>query len=88
MESIIDHRGDRRAFNHGIPSQFRVVVGLRCVGPFVDMEVLVLEGVRELVRHHHALVGIGRPIRDEKFLAVRVIEPGNLLRQHFHQGLV
>src|SRR6266849_5134898 len=35
----------------------------------------------------HAFVGRSVPIGNEKFLAVRVVEAGNLLGEHLHQRL-
>ena len=41
---------------HRIAGKFRVIIWFRGVGPLVDMEVLVLQGMRQFVRHHHALI--------------------------------
>src|ERR1700730_31769 len=51
------------------------------------MEMLIVQGMRQFVRHHHAHVSFRVPVSNEKFLAVGVVESGNLLSEHFHERL-
>ena len=84
---VIDHGGHGRAFNNRVASEFRIIIGLRRVRPLVDVKMLVLQRMGKFVRHDHALVGGRIPIGNEKLLAVRIIESGNLLGEHLHQRL-
>ena len=85
---VIEHGGHGRTFDHRVPRKFSVIVRLRRVRPFVDMKMLVLQRVRQLMRHDRALVGGSRPVRDEKLLAVRIVESGDLFGQDFDEDLV
>src|SRR3981189_1611774 len=51
------------------------------------MEMLIVQRMSQFVRHHHSYVGIRIPVGDKKFLAVRVVESGNLFGEHFHKRL-
>jgi hypothetical protein len=44
--------------------------------------MLVLERVRQLMGHHHALIVEGAPVRNVELLSFGIVEPLNLLGEH------
>src|SRR5207245_9440452 len=57
------HGGHGVAFEDGFARELAVIVGARGLGPGFDLEMLIFEGMGQLVGHDHALVIDGNPDR-------------------------
>ena len=88
LQEIVDHRRCSAAFEHGLAREFRVVVRPSRLHPLFDLKMLVLQGVCQLVRHHHALVAYGDPVGDIELVALGVVQARDLLGEKLHdEGL-
>ena len=85
----IEHRGRRVALDDGHRGGLRVAAAPHVVGVAADLEVLVLQGVRDLVRHGDGLRRRREPARDVERLLVGVVEARHLLLEQVeHRALV
>jgi len=79
---VINHGGHGAALEHGVARQLGILVGPRCFYPRLDLEMLVLERMRQFMRHHHPLVGKRAPVSNIEFMRRRIVKPLDLFREH------
>ncbi|PYU83058.1 MAG: hypothetical protein DMG51_12895 [Acidobacteria bacterium] len=79
---VIDHGSHGAALQHGVARQLGILIGPGCSGPRFDLEMLVLQRMRQFMRHDHALVRRRAPVGDVKLAGLRIIKPFDLFREH------
>ncbi len=92
-EHVVGEADHGLAFEHGLAGGVGVVVGDVLVvlldvfgdaldllaAPLVEADLLVLQSVGQLVRHHRLLLVDGHPVEQVHLLGLVVVEAGNLL---------
>ena len=64
LDDFLHHGGGGVPLDDGLARARRVVIVADGVEKFLEVEILVLERVRQLVRQHHFLHVFAHPIRD------------------------